>query len=129
MLPRLLGHSRASSLLLTGATVSPDSPYIRDLYHQIIPERESVFPTAKAFAEDLAANTSQASVAYTKALLQHPGKSIEENHLLDSKGVKLLGITNDAREGVNSFKEKRSPKFTDRLSDFPWSPWVCLFSP
>ncbi|KAH0590753.1 hypothetical protein H2248_000878 [Termitomyces sp. 'cryptogamus'] len=125
LLPRLLGHSRASSLLLTGATVTPDSPVIRDLYQQIIPLRQDVFPVAKAFAEELVSNTSQPSVAYTKALIQHPGDSIEENHLLDSMAIRVLGKSKDAEEGVNSFKERRAPRFTDTLSEtvkrFP--PW------
>jgi len=125
LLPRLLGHSRASSLLLTGATVTPDSPSIRDLYHQIIPTREKVLPVAKAFAQELAANTSQPSIAYTKALLQHPGDSIEENHLLDSRAIRILGQSNDAMEGAVAFMERRRPKFTDALSSKsdPWFPW------
>ncbi|GLB36147.1 putative enoyl- hydratase isomerase family protein [Lyophyllum shimeji] len=125
LLPRLLGHSRASALLLTGATVTPESNLIQDLYYQIIPTREEVFPVAKAFAKELAANTSQPSVTYTKALLQHPGDSIEENHLLDSRAIRILGRSNDAVEGVNSFKERRSPMFTDTLSSRsdPWFPW------
>ncbi|KAF5370231.1 hypothetical protein D9615_010084 [Tricholomella constricta] len=125
LLPRLLGHSRASSLLLTGATVSPDSPYIRDLYHQIVATREEVFPIAKAFAQELSANTSQPSVAYTKALMQHPGDSIEENHLIDSRAIRILGKSQDAAEGVNSFKERRQPKFVDTLTknSNPWFPW------
>ncbi|KAF9004019.1 peroxisomal enoyl-CoA-hydratase [Cyathus striatus] len=112
LLPRLLGHSRANSLLLTGAVVTPDSPYIKDLYHKILPTREEVYPTARAFAEELAANTSQVSVAYTKGLLQHPGNSAEENHLLDSRAMKLLGSSKDGAEGIASFKERRLPKFT-----------------
>lgn len=126
LLPRLLGHSKANSLLLSGATVSPDSKYISDLYYGIIPTREAVYPTAKAFAEDLAANTSQVAVAYTKGLLQHPGDSIEENHLLDSRAIKLLGSSADGHEGIQSFKERRLPKFTGTLSkdSSPWFPWV-----
>jgi len=125
LLPRLLGHSRASSLLLTGGTFLPTSPYIKDLYHQILPTREEVFPTAKAFAEELAANTSQVAVAYTKALMQHPGDSIEENHLLDSRAIRILTNNADAKEGIDSFKEKRVPKFTDTLSknSSPFFPW------
>ncbi|KAF8078627.1 peroxisomal enoyl-CoA-hydratase [Lyophyllum atratum] len=125
LLPRLLGHSRASSLLLTGATVTPDSPFIRDLYHQILATREEVFPVAKSFAEELAANTSQPSIAYTKALIQHPGDSIEENHLLDSRVMRALGRSNDAVEGVKSFKERRVPKFVDTLSSNSdsWFTW------
>lgn len=125
LLPRLIGHSRANSLLLTGATVSPESPYIKDLYHQILPTRETVYPAAKAFAEELAANTSQVSIAYAKGLLQHPGDSIEENHLLDSRAMKLLAGSEDGAEGVRSFKERRLPKFTGTLSrnSSPWFPW------
>ncbi|KAG6857558.1 hypothetical protein H0H87_000157 [Tephrocybe sp. NHM501043] len=126
LLPRLLGHSRATSLLLSGATVTPDSPVIQNLYQQIIKSREDVFPTAKAFAEELVSSTSQTSVAFTKALIQHPGDSIEENHLLDSMAIRILGKRKDAEEGVNSFKERRLPKFTDTLSQASKQlpPWV-----
>ena len=127
-LPRLLGHANATAVLLCGETLSPDSRYIRDLYYKTVPKREEVFPAALAFAQELAANTSQLSVAYTKGLLQHPGASIEENHILDSRAIKLLGTSADAAEGVRSFKERRPPKFSDTLSknSSPWYPWVSL---
>jgi enoyl-CoA hydratase/carnithine racemase len=126
LLPKLLGTSRANSLLLTGATVSPDSPYIKDLYHQILPAREAVYPAAKALADELAAHTSQLSIAYAKALIQHPGDSVEENHLLDSRAMKILGSSPDGEEGVASFKERRVPRFAGRLSKdlSVWYPWV-----
>ncbi|KAG6813793.1 hypothetical protein H0H92_007205 [Tricholoma furcatifolium] len=117
LLPRLLGHSRATSLLLTGATVAPDSPVIHGLYQEILATRQDVFPTAKAFVTELVSNTSQPSVAYTKALIRHPGDSIEENHLLDSMAMRVLGKSRDSVEGVESFKERRTPRFTDRLSE------------
>lgn len=130
LLPQLIGHSRANSLLLTGATVSPESPYIKDLYHQILPTREAVYPAAKVFAEELAANTSQISIAYSKSLLQHPGDSVEENHLLDSRAMKLLASSEDGAEGILSFRERRLPKFTGTLSknSSPWFPWVICYS-
>jgi Enoyl-CoA hydratase/isomerase len=125
-LPRLLGHSKATSLLLTGETVKPSSESIRDLYHKILPTREDVFPAALAFAHELAANTSQLSIAYTKGLLLHPGASVEENHVLDSRAIRLTGASADAVEGVKSFKERRPPRFPDTLSKnlSPWYPWV-----
>ncbi|KAF9446826.1 peroxisomal enoyl-CoA-hydratase [Macrolepiota fuliginosa MF-IS2] len=125
LLPRLLGHSRANSLLLTGEIVTPDSPHIQGLYHQILPTRDGVYPTAKAFANELAANTSQTSIAFAKGLLQHPGDSIEENHLLDSRAMKILAASKDGAEGVQSFKERRLPKFVGSLSRdlTDWFPW------
>ena len=87
-----------------------------------------MYPAAKAFAEELAANTSQVSIAYTKGLLQHPGDSLEENHLLDSRAIKLSASSEDGAEGVRSFKERRLPKFTGTLSksSSPWFPWVIV---
>ncbi|KAF5391554.1 hypothetical protein D9757_002515 [Collybiopsis confluens] len=125
LLPRLLGHSRANALLLTGATLNPTSHLISSLYYEIIPKREDVFPAAFALAKELAENTSQLSVAYSKALLQHPGESIEENHLLDSRAIELLASGQDAAEGALAFKERRPPKFPDTLSknSSPWYPW------
>ena len=87
-----------------------------------------MYPAAKAFAEELATNTSQVSIAYAKGLLQHPGNSIEENHLLDSRAMKLSANSEDGAEGALSFKERRLPKFTGTLSKnlSPWYPWVIV---
>ncbi|KAF7336745.1 Enoyl-CoA-hydratase, peroxisomal [Mycena venus] len=125
LLPRLIGHSRANSLLLTGATFTPESPLIQGLYHQILPTREEVFPAALAFAKELAATTSQVSIAVAKGLIQNPGNSVEENHLYDSKAMRALGSTADGEEGIRSFKERREPKFTGTLSKDlgSWYPW------
>lgn len=108
--------------------MTPNSPHIKDLYHEIFLTREEVYPKVKAFAQELAVSTSQTSVAITKGLLQHPGDSAEANHLLDSRAIRILSGSKDAAEGIESFKEKRSPKFTDTLSDnmSPWYPWVCI---
>ena len=94
------------------------------LYHRILPTREEVYPAAKAFAQDLAENTAQVSVAYAKGLLHHPGDTPEENHLLDSRAMKLRA----GSHGVKAFLEKRQPKLTDTLSknSSPWYPWVSL---
>lgn len=118
-------------MLLTGETVTPDSPHIRDLYHKILPTRDAVYPAAKALADELAASTSQTSVAFTKGLLQHPGDSIEENHLLDSRVMKITAASKDGAEGVQSFLERRPPKFVGVLAKdlTDWFPWVSDGSP
>jgi len=125
LLPRLLGYSRAVGILLTGGTYSPESPLLQGMYHATFPNREDVFPAALAFAHELAANTSQTSIAWTKALLWRGADSIEGQHLLDSRGMSDLGSRGDAAEGALAFKERRPVKFQDvlskDLSDFvPW---------
>ena len=124
-LPRLLGHSRASALLLTGGTFSPTSPLLAGLYHSVHPTREEVFPAALALANDLAENTSATTVAATKALLWRGSDSPEGQHLLDSRSLGELAKLTDANEGATAFKERRKPVFKDTLGDMKgWYPWV-----
>jgi enoyl-CoA hydratase/carnithine racemase len=127
LLPRLLGYSRAVALLLTGGTYSPDSPLLQGLYHGTFPNREDVFPAALGFARELAANTSQTSIAWTKALLWRGADSIEGQHILDSRGISDLASRGDAAEGALSFKERRPVEFKDVLSKdlSAFIPWVC----
>lgn len=125
LLPRLLGTSRAMSLFLTGQTVTPDSPLLSGLYYAILPTREEVLPAALALAKDLAVNTSQTAAAVTKALVWHGFDNIEEQHIVDSRAIRVLGRSADAAEGALSFKERRAPRFTDKLEILaPWMPWV-----
>lgn len=130
LLPRLLGYSRAVALLLTGDTHSPDSPLLHGLYHATFANRSDVFPAALAFARELAENTSQTGVAWTKALLWRGADSIEGQHVLDSRGISDLAARADAAEGALAFKERRPVGFPDVLSKdlSEFVPWVRRFS-
>ena len=49
----------------------------------------------------------------------------KEAHKIDSRGVQYMGASADAREGVESFLEKRDPNYTlapsaDLPDYFPW---------
>jgi hypothetical protein len=85
-----------------------------------------VFPAALAFAHELAANTSQTAVAWTKALLWHGADSIEGQHILDSRGFSDLTSRGDAAEGVQAFMAHRPVRFSDVLSKdlSEFVPWV-----
>ncbi|KAL5504340.1 hypothetical protein ACEPAH_8414 [Sanghuangporus vaninii] len=125
LLPRLVGHSKATILLLSGETFTPSSPHISSLYYKVLPQRDEIFPAALHLAERLASTTSATSVVMTKALIWRGANSPEEQHLLESRALRTLGPSKDGEEGARSFLEKRNPKFTATLSaDLPsWVPW------
>jgi enoyl-CoA hydratase/carnithine racemase len=83
--------------------------------------------TARELATKIAANTSALSVTLTRHMLwrtlgaSHP----MEAHKLDSRGVQYMGASADAKEGVESFLEKRDPVYSLKPSeDLPdWFPW------
>ncbi|KAI0077093.1 peroxisomal enoyl-CoA-hydratase [Panus rudis PR-1116 ss-1] len=125
ILPKLVGHSRAISLLLSGSTLPATSHLLTPLWHAILPTREEVFPAAYAFAQELAQNTSQTSIAVTKALIWRNADSVEGQHLLDSRAMRELGGSGDAAEGARAFMERREVRMKDTLSKDlgNWVPW------
>ena len=75
--------------------------------------------TARALAGEISENAAPVSVAIARKLLwrmlgaDHPMAA----HRADSRAIFARGQSDDAREGVTSFLEKRAPEFTDRVSD------------
>ena len=72
-------------------------------------------------------STAPISVAMTRHMLW--SLSAEDNpenaHIIESKLINSRGASDDAKEGVMSFLEKRDAKFSNKISsdlpdDFPW---------
>ena len=80
-----------------------------------------------SLAREIVDNTSAISVAMTRAMMwrlaaaDHP----MEAHKIDSRAVAARGRQADAKEGIDSFLEKRPANFTDKpSSDMPdFYPW------
>ena len=125
-LPRVVGISRAAEWCFTGEVFDAAEALDGGLVRSVVPADE-LMATARELATKIAANTSALSVTLTRHMLwkmlgaDHP----MEAHRIDSRGVQYMGASADAKEGVESFLEKRPPAYALKPSQdlpdyFPW---------
>ncbi len=117
-LPRLVGISQAMEWVATGRVFTAEEALAGRLVRSVHPAEE-VVDAARALAREIADNTAPVSVALARRMMwtmlgaDHPMAA----HRADSRGMLSRGQSDDAREGVTSFLEKRPAQFTDRVSD------------
>lgn len=118
-LPRVVGISQAMEWVATGRVFGAAEAKDGGLVSRVVPDAD-LLPTAQALATEIAANTSAVSVAVSRKLLWSMlGASTPwEAHRLDTRAIYELGQGPDTAEGVQSFLEKRPPKFTAKIDDF-----------
>ena len=112
-LPRLLGWSKAAELIFSGRTLSAAESLALGLASYVVPDDE-LMPRARALALEIAANAPLA-VQSAKRLMrmgQQQGFNDHVHHVY----LQFLSLmrTQDAREGMVSFLEKRAPEFQGR---------------
>jgi enoyl-CoA hydratase/carnithine racemase len=116
-LPRIVGISRAMEWVATGRVFSADEALAGGLVRSVHPQGE-LLAAARALAGEIS-EAAPVSVALARRMLwtmlgaEHPMAA----HRADSRAMFARGQSDDAREGVTSFLEKREPRFTDRVSD------------
>lgn len=125
-LPRIVGISKAAEWVYTGRVFRASEEAYSGLFNHVVPH-DKVLEKAMTIAKEIAENTSAVSVALSKALLWHGyGEPDPQSvHLVDSRCFFWMGRQGDSYEGVQSFLEKRPPKFTMKVSsDMPdFYPW------
>ena len=125
-LPRVVGINKALEWTFSGRVFSPEEAKEGGLIRSIHPA-DKLLDEANKIAQEIVENTSAVSVAMTRQMLwkllgaDHP----MEAHKVDSRAIYELGQGGDAKEGVESFLEKRSPEFPSKVSvDMPeFYPW------
>ena len=113
LLPRVVGMVRARQLLLLGRELDGAEAADWGLVHEAVPDAE-LDERAEALVQQLAAGPTVA-LGLTKWLL-HSGGGIDlERHLQDEAlALELSSRSEDFREGLTAFREKRVPRFEGR---------------
>ena len=116
-LPRIVGISQAMEWCATGRVFTAEEALAGGLVRSVHPGEE-LLGAAHELAREIADNTAPVSVAVARRLLwtmlgaDHPMAA----HRADSRAMFARGQSDDAREGVTSFLEKRPASFTDKVS-------------
>ena len=125
-LPRVVGISKALEWCYSGkvfpAQEAMEGGLLRSLH-----DPEDLLAEARAIAAEIRDNTAPVSIAMVRHMMwkmlgaDHP----MEAHKIDSRGVYYRGRSADAKEGVESFLEKRDANYPCQVSGdmpefFPW---------
>jgi enoyl-CoA hydratase/carnithine racemase len=117
-LPRVVGISRAAEWCFSGRVFPAAEALEGGLVRSVHPA-DDLLSVANGIAREIADNTAPVSVALTRQMLwrmlgaSHP----MEAHRVDSRGIQSRGASADAREGVDSFLEKRPAAYPVKVSD------------
>jgi len=106
-LPRLVGHAKALEMNLTGDAVSAGEAYELGLAHRVVPDHE-LLDTAVAWARKLA---GQAPLAIEQIKRVSSGGDLDAGLEAEKQAFLAVFTTEDAREGLGAFLQKRSPHF------------------
>jgi enoyl-CoA hydratase len=112
-LPRLIGMGRAMEMILTGEPVNAEEALAMGLVNRVVPP-EKLMEEVRALAETIAARPKLAVQYAKEAVLRCVEGSLTEGLAHESYLHALSCGTEDKKEGVASFLEKREPKFTGR---------------
>jgi len=112
-LPRALGERRALELILTGRPFGAAEAAAWGLANRVLPA-EQLLPEALAMAAGIAANAPLAVRQAKQAVRRGLGLGLADALAFEIEAYNRLVGTEDRREGIAAFNEKRKPRFEGR---------------
>ncbi len=112
-LPRLVGRGRALQMILTGEMIPADEAYRIGLVNDVVPQ-PALLDAATGLAHKIMANGPIAVAMALEAVDHGFHASTEDALRFESNLFGLLASTEDMREGMAAFLEKRPPDFRGR---------------
>src|SRR5437763_3136743 len=125
-LPRIVGIAQALEWCYSGRVFAAQEALAGRLVSKVVAP-DDLLPTARALAKEFCAKTAPVSVALIRQMMWRMMGADDpmEAHKVDSRGIYARGRSDDVKEGVVSFLEKRPAQFKNKVSTdmpdyFPW---------
>jgi enoyl-CoA hydratase len=112
-LPRLVGRGRALEMMLTGEMIGAEEAYRIGLVNRVVPQVE-LQATAQALLGKITANGPVAVALALESVDRGCDTTLDDGLTLESNLFGILASTEDMREGMQAFLEKRPANFQGR---------------
>lgn len=112
-LTRAVGKYKAMEMVLTGSMISADEAQRWGLVNKVVPV-EYYLEEAKALAKEIASKPPVAVRLAKEAVLKSFDTTIEGGLEFERKNFYLLFATDDQKEGMKAFVDKRKPEWKGR---------------
>ncbi len=112
-LTRFVGKSKAMDMHLTGRFMDAEEAERSGLVSRVVPAKKLI-DEAMAAAQKIASKSSIATRVVKEAVNRSYETTLREGLLFERRVFHALFNTEDQKEGMNAFLEKREPQFRDR---------------
>ena len=106
-LPRLVGEAKALEMNLVGEPISAAEAHRLGLVNQVVPDHE-LFDTSLSWARKLA---GQPPIAVERIKNVSHASDLDEGLRAEADGFATAFASEDAKEGISAFLQKRQPSF------------------
>ena len=112
-LPRLIGLPKATAIMMTGEAISAEKAESLGMIYAVYEDSE--FETSAMKLADTIGSMPTKGLGYTKKLLSLTfNNSLEDQLILEAETQALSANSEDHKEGIKAFLEKRTPQFTGK---------------
>jgi 2-(1,2-epoxy-1,2-dihydrophenyl)acetyl-CoA isomerase len=113
-LPRIVGHAKATELLMLAQPVTADEALRLGMLTSMTEDDEQVLPRARELAEKLAAGPTVAYGQIKRELLHGAQATLAEALAIEADAQATAGATSDHRASTMAFVNKEKPTFKGR---------------
>jgi enoyl-CoA hydratase/carnithine racemase len=114
LLPRIIGVANAADLAITGRLIDAQEALRMGLVNRVV-THEELMPAVRALASEIATQCSPLGISYAKRFVyQHLFTDLATALRDESESAGVMLRSQDFKEGVKAFLEKRAPKFTGK---------------